>query len=264
MRPAALLFLSAAGVLAAAEGYTDTPVIPGQKWKVHDSARPQPPRAPREQLKCATTPAPAGAVVLFDGKDAAAEWEPDAAPTKKTPNPTVWDVQDGAMVARSNSIRTKRSFGSVRLHAEWRSAKGYDRDEKKKSQGNSNSGIFFQKTYELQVLDCWKTETYADGMTAAVYGQHSPLFNACLPSREWNSYDVDFTAPRFRADGSLESPARITGVMNGVKVQDDAEYVGPSTHRKVLPYKSHESRLPIGLQWHGDPVEFRNIWVVEK
>ena len=78
-----------------------------------------------------------------------------------------------------------------------------DKNEKKKGQGNSNSGIFFMRTYELQVLDCAKTETYADGMTAAIYGQQPPLFNACNPSREWNSYDIVFEAPKFDADGKL-------------------------------------------------------------
>lgn len=264
MRLASLLSLVAASGLAAAEGYTDTPFIPGTQWRVHDATRPQPPRADASKLKCNEAPAPAGAIVLVGGPDSANEWEPDAAPSAKLKVPMTWEIKDGVMTARSNGIRTKRTFGDITLHVEWRSAAGYDTDPKKKSQGNSNSGIFFMKTYELQVLDCSKTETYADGMTAAVYGQHTPLFNACLPSREWNSYDIDFTAPRFKADGSLESPARITVVMNGVKVQDGTEYIGPSTHRKVLPYKAHADRLPIGLQWHGDPVEFRNVWVVEK
>lgn len=264
MRLASLLPLFTVAGLLAAEGYTDTPLIPGTTWHVHDSARPQPPRADASKLKCNEAPAPAGAIVLFDGKDADAEWEPDAVPSAKLKTPVTWLVQDGAMIARSNPIRTKRSFGDITLHVEWRSAAGYDTDPKKKSQGNSNSGIFFMKTYELQVLDCYKTETYADGMTAAIYGQLPPLFNACLPSRQWNSYDVEWTAPRFNADGTVKSRARITVVMNGVKVQDNSEYIGPSSHKKNPPYVAHADKLPIALQWHNDPVEYRNIWVVEK
>jgi len=258
MRLASLLSLLAAAGLVAAEGYTDTPLIPGTTWHVHDSARPQPPRADAAKLKCNEAAAPAGAVVLFDGKDVATEWLPDGK------NTAVWLVKDGTMIARSNGIHTKRSFGDITFHTEWRSAEGYDLNPKKKGQGNSNSGIFFMQTYELQVLDCSKTETYADGMTAAIYGQQPPAFNACLPSRSWNSYDIEWTAPRFNADGSVASKARITVVMNGVKVQDAIEYIGPSSHKKNPPYAKHADKLPLALQWHGDAVEFRNMWIVEK
>lgn len=261
--PSLLLILAAAG-LVAAEGYTDTPLIPGTTWHVHDSARPQPPRAELSKLKCNEAAAPAGAIVLVGGNDSANEWEPDAVPSAKLKTPTTWMIRDGVMIAHSNQIRTKRSFGDITLHAEWRSAEGYENDPKKKSQGSSNSGIFFMKTYELQVLDCWKNETYADGMTSAIYGQLPPLFNACLPSRSWNSYDVEWTAPRFNADGTVASKARITVVMNGVKVQDNSEYIGPSSHKKNPPYVKHDDKLPLALQFHGDAVEYRNIWVVEK
>ena len=264
MRLASFLSLVAASGLIAAEGYTDTPFIPGTQWRVHDSARPQPPRAEASKLKCNEAAAPAGAIVLVGGADSANEWEADAVPNAKLKTPVTWAIQDGVMIARTNGIRTKRTFGDVTLHVEWRSAAGYDTDPKKKSQGNSNSGIFFMKTYELQVLDCSKTETYADGMTAAIYGQQPPAFNACLPSRSWNSYDIEFTAPRFNADGSVASKTRITVVMNGVKVQDGTEYIGPSSHKKNPPYVKHADKLPLGLQWHGDAVEFRNMWVVEK
>ncbi len=250
-------FLAVASLIAA-EGYTDTPLIPGTQWHVHDSTRPQPPRADPSKLKCNEAPAPAGAIVLFDGKDAAAEWI--AKPGVKAG--VTWVVKDGAMIATHNYIQSKRAFSDISLHAEWRSAEGYDTNEKKKGQGNSNSGIFFMSTYELQVLDCSKTDTYADGMTAAIYGQKPPLFNACLPSRQWNSYDVEWTCPRFKADGSLDSPARITVVMNGVKVQDNSEYIGPSSHKKNPPYVKHADKLPLELQFHGDAVEFRNFWVL--
>jgi hypothetical protein len=262
MRHSFLLSLLAAASLVAAEGYKDTPLIPGTTWHVHDSERPQPPRADAAKLKCNEAPAPAGAIVLFDGKDAEAEWVAQGG--SKTKPGTTWLASEGSMIARGNYIRTKRAFGDITLHVEWRSAAGYDTNPGKKSQGNSNSGIFFMGKYELQVLDCSKTETYPDGMTAAIYGQQPPLFNACLPSRQWNSYDIEWTAPRFNADGSVKSKARITVVMNGVKVQDDVEYIGPSSHRRNPPYAAHEDKLPLALQWHGDAVEFRNMWVVEK
>ena len=258
-----MLSLLAAASLVAADGYKDTPLIPGTTWHVHDSDRPQPPRADAAKLKCNEAPAPAGAIVLFDGKDASAEWEPHNV-SAKAKNATTWLVKDGAMIARGNYVRTKRSFGDMTLHLEWRSAEGYDTNPAKKGQMSSNSGVFFMTKYELQVLDCSKSETYADGMTTAIYGQLPPLFNACLPSRQWNSYDVEWTAPRFNADGTVKSKARITVVMNGVKVQDNVEYIGPSSHRRNPPYVAHAEKLPLALQWHNDPVEYRNIWVVEK
>jgi len=221
--PAYLLLLAAAG-LVAAEGYTDTPLIPGTQWHVHDSARPQPPRADKDKLKCNLEKAPAGAVELITGADSSANWEPDNGAKGKH-----WPIRDGVMFANGNGIHTKQSF---------------------------------MRTYELQVLDCSKTETYADGMTAAIYGQQPPAFNACNPSREWNSYDIQWTAPTFDEAGKVATKARITVVMNGVKVQDGVEYIGPSSHKKNPPYAKHAAQLPLGLQWHGDVVEFRNMWIL--
>ncbi len=83
MRLASFLSLVAASGLIAAEGYTDTPFIPGTQWRVHDSARPQPPRAEASKLKCNEAAAPAGAIVLVGGADSANEWEADAAPNAK-------------------------------------------------------------------------------------------------------------------------------------------------------------------------------------
>ena len=128
MRLASLLSLVAASGLVAAEGYTDTPFIPGTQWRVHDATRPQPPRADAAKLKCNEAPAPAGAIVLVGGADSAGEWEPDAVPSAKLKTPVTWEIKDGVMTARTNGIRTKRAFGDITLHVEWRSAAGYDTD----------------------------------------------------------------------------------------------------------------------------------------
>ena len=124
MRLASLLSLLAAAGLVAADGYTDTPLIPGTQWHVHDSTRPQPPRADASKLKCNEALAPAGAVVLVGGAGSADEWEPDAVPNAKLKTPVTWEIKDGVMTARSNYIRTKRSFGDITLHVEWRSDAG--------------------------------------------------------------------------------------------------------------------------------------------
>jgi hypothetical protein len=123
-----------------------------------------------------------------------------------------------------------------------------------------NSGVFFMNRYELQILSVNGNETYADGMAGAAYGQYPPLANPCRPQGQWNAYDVVFRAPRFKADGSLESPARLTVLFNGVLVQDGIELLGTTAHKARASYSAHGPG-PIRLQDHGDPIQFRNIWV---
>jgi hypothetical protein len=115
--------------------------------------------------------------------------------------------------------------------------------------------------YEVQVLDSYTNETYADGQAAALYGQHPPLVNASRPSGAWQSYDVIFHQPRFGAKGLVLSPARLTVFHNGVLVQDNAELFGPTNWLKYDPYTPHARELPLMLQDHDHPVRFRNIWL---
>jgi hypothetical protein len=117
--------------------------------------------------------------------------------------------------------------------------------------------------YEVQILDSYHAETYADGQAAAIYGQYPPLVNACRPPGAWQSYDVFFRAPRFDARGKLRQPARMTVVHNGILVQDHVEVLGPTLWLHYQPYTAHPERLPFSLQEHGSPVRFRNIWVRE-
>ena len=116
--------------------------------------------------------------------------------------------------------------------------------------------------YEIPVLDCYKNETYADGMAGAMYGQYPPLVNAVRKPGEWQTYDIIFTAPKFDGD-KLVSKGYATVLLNGVLVQNHAEWLGGSTHKKVATYKPHPAKGPLRLQDHNDkqPVRFRNIWV---
>ena len=117
--------------------------------------------------------------------------------------------------------------------------------------------------YEVQIQESHTNVTYADGQAGAIYGQFPPLVNASTAQGEWQSYDITFTAPRYGEQG-LESPARITVVHNGVVVQKDRELKGRTVFRKVAKYpKKHPKKAPIMLQWHEDPIEFRNFWVKE-
>jgi hypothetical protein len=205
---------------------------------------------------------PSDAIVLFDGTSLDA-WEP------VRPDGTRWKIEDGSMVivpsARPSDQQTKRSFGDVQLHLEWRTPA----EVKGSGQDRGNSGVFFMGLYELQVLDSDGNETYVNGQAGAVYKEHAPLVNASRAAGEWQTFDVVFVAPRFSAEGSVVRPARLTVFHNGVLVQHDVELTGPTPngptfHQSTLPpYAAHPAKLPLLLQDHRSPVAFRNIWLRE-
>jgi hypothetical protein len=223
--------LTLAGCLAAATalgasmddepvGYTDTPQLPGQAWRVHDRDRPVPPVVAPGAGANLGLAAPADAIVLFDGSTTEA--------FHAGGKPIGWKVEGDAMevVAGSGSIETVDSFGDLQLHIEWASPL----EVTGVSQGRGNSGVFLMGRYEIQILDSYENRTYADGQAAAMYGQYPPLVNVCRPPGEWQSYDIMFKAPRFEGD-ELVSPARVTVLHNGVLVHADREFVGATSQR---------------------------------
>ncbi len=153
------------------------------------------------------------------------------------------------------NIQTRKTFGTCQLHVEWAAPETV----KGESQGRGNSGVFLMGLYEIQVLDCYDNPTYADGSTAAIYGQYPPLVNVCRKPGEWHAYDIIWFAPVFE-NNKLSRPARLTLVHNGILVHHNRELTGPTTHRAVLEYSEHPAKGPLMLQDHGDPVRFRNIW----
>ncbi|MBA7692045.1 hypothetical protein ES703_100603 [subsurface metagenome] len=224
-----------------------------QQWKIHDPDRPLPPVVDPGPAGD-PVPAPKDAIVLFDGSDLS-QWSDSKG------QPARWKVENGYMevVKKTGSIRTVQGFGDCKFHIEWSAplpATG-------EGQGRGNSGVFLMDTYEVQVLDCYENKTYADGMTAAVYGQYPPLVNACRPPGEWQTYDIVFRRPHFAEDGSLIRPARMTVFHNGILVQDNVELMGPTAWKKRVLYKPHADKLPLSLQNHGNPVRYRNIWIRE-
>jgi hypothetical protein len=226
--------------------------IAAEKWKVHDMSRPVP-KAVGVPDNCGEPPS--NAIVLFDGENL------DAFVSGKDGGAAGWKVEKGYMevVPDSGAIRTKQEFGSCQLHVEWASPDAVSGT----GQGRGNSGIFLMGRYEIQVLDCFENTSYADGMTGAVYGQSPPLFNACKKPGQWQSYDIVFTRPRFGEDGSVISPARVTILLNGVVVQANTEITGATAHKREAVYRKHADKLSLSLQDHGNPVRFRNIWIVE-
>lgn len=238
---AAIAAGAAAWVEAAPRhGYSDTPFLPGSEWRVHDIRRPLPPRA---EPGTNTVERPAGAVVLFDGKDL-----------------SLWDgVREGAVagdsldIVQTGQIQTKQAFGDCQLHVEWAAPEKPDGD----AMTWGNSGVFLMGLYEVQII---QSEIYADGMAGAVYGQTPPSSYPIRPAGEWNVYDITFKAPKFR-DGKLASPARVTLLFNGVKVQDNTEILGSTRHKSLPAYDAAAGKGPVMLQQHGSHVRYRNIWI---
>ena len=239
----------------ADDGFTDTPMLPGARWHVHDPARPHP---------AVVTPgatvgaAPSDAVVLFDGHDLS-KWahHGEGADSSKLLDPK-WNVRDGYFEtgARTGSLYSRQSFGDMQLHVEWAAPSTIAGN----SQGRGNSGVYAMGLYEIQVLDSYDNRTYADGQAGAMYGQWPPLVNAARKPGEWQSYDIVFEAPRFD-NGKLVTPAFQTVCWNGVVIHNHKEVMGATIYRNVATYSPHAAELPIMLQDHNNPVRYRNIWV---
>ena len=232
-------------------GYDDTPIIPGTPWRVHDSTRPMARAvAPGSENRLP----PSDAVVLFDGADLSGWLSVESA------GAALWKVENGYMevVPGTGDIRTTREFGDCQLHVEFATPSAVVGS----SQGRGNSGVFLMGRYEIQVLDCYDNPTYADGATAAIYGQSPPLVNACRPPGEWQTYDVVWIAPRFEG-ARLVSPPYCTVFHNGIVVHHHRELIGPTTHRALPVWQPHGPVGPLRLQDHTNPVRFRNIWYRE-
>jgi 3-keto-disaccharide hydrolase len=245
----------AAGVQQRNLGYSDTPLLPGGKWHVHDGNRPQPKVIDPGTAGTAASPGrpPADAVVLFDGKDLSRWQGPGGGPAK-------WKVENGyaEAVRGSGSIATKEALGDCQLHVEWSApvpATG-------SGQGRGNSGILFFNRYEVQVLDSYENPTYPDGQAGAIYGTYPPLVNAMRKPGEWNVFDIVFTVPRFENE-KLVKPGYFTVFHNGVLVQNHVELLGDSLHRALPRYRPHPPRGALVLQNHSNPVRYRNIWYRE-
>ncbi|MGB2185757.1 MAG: 3-keto-disaccharide hydrolase [Akkermansiaceae bacterium] len=220
------------------------PKQPWSEYTVHQEDRPHPPKVETQGAVCGKPPE--GAIVLFDGGSVEAFTR-------------AWRVVDGVMIASPGATHTKQAFGDCILHVEWRIPAG----RKVSGQQGGNSGIFLMDRYEIQVQESHTNVTYADGQAAAIYGQTPPRVNASVPQGQWQSYDIVFEAPVY-GEAGLKKPAYITVIHNGVKVHDRQEVYGPTVYRKIAKYpNSHPLKAPIRFQWHGDPIEFRNVWVKE-
>jgi hypothetical protein len=200
--------------------------------------------------------APSDATILYNGNGLGAF-------QKKDGSPAGWKIDaDGAVtdIKGAGDLITKEAFGNCQLHIEFR-----EPDEVKSSgQGRGNSGVYIMGKYEIQVLDSYNNPTYSNGQAGAVYKQHVPLVNASRKPGEWQSYDIIFTAPLFKENGDVESPARVTVIHNGVLIQNNVTILGTTDWVMKPKYKKHAAKLPLMLQDHGDdgnPISYRNIWI---
>jgi len=193
-------------------------------------------------------PVPSDAIVLFGGESCEA-----------FENGEKCKIEDGTFTIGPGGIRTKQAFGEMQLHLEFATPA----EVKGSGQGRGNSGVYLMGKYEVQILDSYENETYYDGQCAAVYKQKPPLVNASRGPGQWQTYDIFFEAPRFEEDGSVAKPAVLTVLHNGVLVHHAYELQGSTSYTKPPAYSKHPEKLPFHIQYHGNPVRFRNIWVRE-
>jgi len=188
-------------------------------------------------------------IVLFDGTNMDNWVTRDG----KTPD---WKVEDGIMTVGHGDIISKETYGDAHLHVEFRCP--YMPEEH--GQGRGNSGVYVHGCYEFQVLDSYGVEDYSAHDCASLYSVKTALTNACLPPLEWQTYDMIFRAPRFDADGNKIEDARITLIQNGYVVHNN--YIIPSTTPGGVR-GNEAAEGPLLLQDHGNPVSYRNIWIMK-
>ena len=195
---------------------------------------------------------PSDAIILFDGRNL------DNFEHKGGKAPQ-WKVENGyTEVTRTGQIISKQSFSDAQIHIEWATPS----EIKGKGQRRGNSGVILGSYGEVQVLDSYENDTYPGGQAGALYGKSPPLVNASRKPGVWQSYDIIFHT----AKG--DKPAHVTVLHNGVVVHHRYELSGATDGisrevpwRTLSKYTPHDPGVFIGLQDHGNPVRYRNIWI---
>ncbi|MBI1372598.1 MAG: DUF1080 domain-containing protein [Phycisphaera sp.] len=201
-------------------------------------------RVERKSPTMGATP-PAGATVLFSGK----------ADDLKNFNGGRFDEKTGFLNTDGQDIRTKEKYMNYTMHVEF--MEPYKPEGR--GQGRGNSGFYQVDHYEVQILDSFGLDG-VDNECGGIYHKVTPKVNMCLPPLQWQTYDVDFTNA-VQKDGQKVAKARITVKLNGVVIHDNVEIDGPTGGHRGDP---EGTPGPIKLQGHGNPLQFRNVWIVPK
>jgi hypothetical protein len=192
---------------------------------------------------------PANAVVLFDGKDTS------PFQMRKDGGPCAWKVMDdGCMESAVGDIVSKQKFQDFNAHVEFWVP---NMPPEKKGQARGNSGVYLQGRYEIQVLDSYGLQPQKNDC-GAIYNQKAPDVNACKPPEQWQTYDITYRAARYDNSGKKIQNARVSVIQNGQQIQKDVEILGPTGSGDP----EGPEPGPLMLQFHGNKVRFRNVWVV--
>jgi hypothetical protein len=193
---------------------------------------------------------PKGAVVLLpftpNKKPSLVEWA----------NKTWIPLANGAMRVGKRNNFTVKKLGSIKLHIEFRCPYEATRS----GQGRGNSGVYLQKRYEVQVLESFGLASKANDC-GSIYKVANTKINASLPPLQWQTYDIEFQAAVIGADGKAKTPPMMSVVHNGIEIHNDQILPGKTTAAAASGLTPKDSLM---LQDHGNKVEYRNIWVVEK
>jgi len=245
MKPISLTFVLFSTLLISSASFAQIPIL-----NTYDTPQPKV-VAPGLTSTENGVAAPSDAVILFDGRDLS-EWN------SKNGEPQ-WAVHDGIFTVTKGTgdIYTKKEFFDFQLHIEFMHPSDITGD----GQMRGNSGVFLHGLYEIQVLETYNNEnkTYVNGQAGAIYRQHPPLVNPLKKPGQWNSYDIIFTAPTFNADKTYRTNPRVTILLNGILIQNNAVIYGCTSDEKIY----EQLKGGIRLQDHGCVVSYRNIWVRE-
>ena len=210
---------------------------------------------PEDKQDVKATPAPPGATVLFDGTKESLKrnWE------KQGGGEPAWQIKEGGSAqVGGGSIVTKQAFNEpILLHVEFRTPY----QPEKTGQLRGNSGVYLQGRYEVQILDSYgiSSERYAMQDCGSIYGVAVPKRNVCKAPTAWQAFDIEFHPPGFDAAGRKTAPARMTVTFNGVKIHEKQEIQVDNTTAGMGG--DPKTPGPVMLQDHGDPVQYRNVWV---